>query len=362
MTELQLLSLGYLVFALSIGLELAWSRWKGDGGYRLGQFVVNVGHGALFQVVDGLTKALVLLPFLWVSTLAPATLPLDAAWAWLVGLVAFDFLSYWRHRHHHELAVLWAIHGVHHAAEDFNLAAGLRQAIFQNTVSWIWLAPLAFFMPLEMLVGLAVFDYLYQFFQHTRYVGSLGPLGWVLNTPSHHRVHHGTQTAYLDKNYGGILIIWDRLFGTFEAEAEEPVYGLTRPYRGLDPLWGNLVLWRELGVALGRTEGLGARLRLLLGPPGQVEAVARAEEGAPLADPQEPYRKPLAAGVFLLAMPLLAVLAWVPVDQWVLRLVLGGVIVLGLMASAALLEQGRWHWWTLWARVRGARRELPTSR
>merc|ERR1712185_263923 len=99
-------------------------------------------------------------------------------------------------------------------------------------------------MPLKMFVGLVVFDYLYQFVQHTQYVPKLGPIEWIFNTPSHHRVHHGRQELYVDKNYGGILIIWDRLFGTFQEEQEEADFGITMPPNSLNAVWGNFVLWQ----------------------------------------------------------------------------------------------------------------------
>ncbi len=348
MTELQMLSVGYALFALAIGLELAWSKLRGDGRYRLGQLVVNVGHGMLFQVFDGFTKALVLVPIVLVSAVAPVALPLDAVWAWILAFLAYDFLSYWRHRHHHEVAALWAIHGIHHAAQDFNLAAALRQAIFQNVVAWIWFLPLALFVPLEMFLGLVVLDYVYQFFQHTQYVGKLGPIEWIFNTPSHHRVHHGTQPQYIDKNYGGMLIVWDRLFGTFEEEGEAPVYGLTRQLDSLNPLWGNFALWRDLGVVMSQTPGVLPKLGVLLGSTERFEQRYAELEGE-RSRPQHPTStswRPVYVGLaFFSAVPVLAALAWIPPEAGGLRIALSLVVVLTALSTAALLEHRR-HAWT----------------
>ncbi len=346
MSEIQLLSLGYLVFAGLIAGEALWSWRKGDGRYRVGELVVNIGHGAVFQVADGFTKALVLLPFLALTPHAWVQLPLDRAWGWLLGVVAFDFASYWQHRHHHRVHALWAVHGVHHAAEDFNFAAALRQALFGNLTSWLWKAPLALVMPLEMFVGVTVFDYLYQFVQHTQYVPKLGPLEWVLNTPSHHRVHHGRQAQYLDKNYGGIFIVWDRVFGTFEEERAPADFGITAPPNSLNPLWGNLVLWRDLVDATPRAQGLRAKLKLWLGPPDVAEAVAGP---MPKRAPAPLENADVATGVlryavwtFTGSLGLLGALPWLADAALWLRLALGGLAVLGTLTPAALLEGSRW--------------------
>ncbi|HCH64343.1 MAG TPA: hypothetical protein DFR83_16175 [Deltaproteobacteria bacterium] len=346
MNEIQLLSVGYLVFMVLIGGELALSRWRGDGRYRLGELVVNIGHGSVFQVADGFTKALVLAPFLFLSQYALFELPIDTVWGWVVGLLAYDFATYWRHRHHHRVHALWAVHGVHHAAEDFNFAAALRQALFQNITGWVWLAPLAFLMPLKMFVGLVVFDYLYQFVQHTQYVPKLGPIEWVFNTPSHHRVHHGRQEAYIDKNYGGILIIWDRLFGTFQEEFEEADFGITMPPNSLNPVWGNFVLWSDLARASRQTPGLWNKIKLWLGPPEWTEALAgpivhRTPE--PLENDHISEARLRYAGLaFLSGMSVLGALPWVMAESWAVRIVLGALALLAAVTPGAILEDSSW--------------------
>lgn len=346
MNEIQLLSVGYIVFMVLIGGEFALSRWRGDGRYRLGEFVVNVGHGSVFQVADGFTKLLVLAPFLFLAQYALVELPIDTVWGWVVGLLAYDFASYWRHRHHHRVHALWAVHGVHHAAEDFNFAAALRQALFQNITGWIWLAPLALLMPLEMFVGLVVFDYLYQFVQHTQYVPKLGPIEWVFNTPSHHRVHHGRQAAYIDKNYGGILIIWDRLFGTFQEEYEQADFGITMSPNSLNPVWGNFILWSDLARASRQTPGIWNKLKLWLGPPEWTESLAGPVERrmpAPLENADIPEaRLRYAAFAFMSGMPVLGALPWVMDESLAVRLVLGALALMATVAPGAVLEDRSW--------------------
>ena len=247
MSELEYLAIGYVFFIALILLEWVVSHLRGDGIYRLDESIGNIGHGVLYQTFDYYTKALVMVPFIWVaSNHSVYALPMNAVWAWVVAVLIYDFVGYWAHRHGHEIHAMWAVHAVHHGAEDFNLAAALRQPLFSHLYSWIYRLPLALFMPVDMFIILVVVDYLYQFIQHTQYVPKLGPIGWIFNTPSHHRVHHGRNEQYLDRNYGGMLIIWDRLFGTFQAEEEEADFGLIHPVGTVDPLWGNLVFWQRL--------------------------------------------------------------------------------------------------------------------
>ena len=348
MTELQLLSVGYVLFMVLIGGEALLSWRRQDGRYRLGEFIVNIGHGAVFQVADGFTKFLVLGPFLLLSQVSLFELPMDSVWGWVVGLLAFDFATYWQHRHHHRIHALWAIHGVHHAAEDYNFAAALRQALFGNVTGWIWKAPLALLMPLQMFIIIVVFDYVYQFVQHTRYVPKLGPIEWVMNTPSHHRVHHGRQEKYIDKNYGGIFIIWDRLFHTFKEEDldDEPDYGITMPPNSLNPVWGNLVLWQDLRNASAKTPGIWNKAKLWLGPPEWTEQLAGPVEHRapnPLENADVPVgRLRYAALTFMGAVPLLGALAWVPEDAWMTRMALAAVVVISVLTPAAILEGKAW--------------------
>jgi alkylglycerol monooxygenase len=174
----------------------------------------------------------------------------SAGGKWVVAILLFlgvDCAYYWFHRVAHEFNAPWAGHVVHHSSEDYNLAVALRQGTFQGLFSWIFYLPLALVgFPPAWFAAVSSFDTLYQFWIHTRLIGKLGPLEWVLNTPSHHRVHHARNPKYLDKNYAGTLIIWDRMFGTFQPEEEEPVYGLVKPLNSWNPLWANLHVWGEL--------------------------------------------------------------------------------------------------------------------
>ncbi|HEX6739485.1 MAG TPA: sterol desaturase family protein [Vicinamibacteria bacterium] len=257
-------------FFLLIGLELAATRLLGRDDYRLADSVNDLSCGVLDQLLEAFLKVLALGGYIFIYEKARLfDPPARAALVWAACFLGVDFLYYWFHRLSHEVNAFWAAHVVHHQSEEFNLSVALRQGTFQNVFSWIFYLPLALlgFPPL-MFVTCAAVNTLYQFWIHTRAIGKLGPLEWVLNTPSHHRVHHACNPKYIDRNYAGTLIVWDRLFGSFVEEDEEPAYGITKPLRSWNPVWANLHYWVELGQQARRITRGGDRLRLLLARPG----------------------------------------------------------------------------------------------
>ena len=349
MTELEYLVIGYVFFIVLIAIEAGVSTWRKNGRYRLNETIGNIGHGVVYQTFDYYTKSFVAVPFVWISSeLAPVGLPMDAVWAWLLAVVVYDFMSYWAHRHSHEVHAMWAVHAVHHAAEDFNLAAALRQPLFSHLFTWVYRLPLALFMSSEMFIILVVFDYLYQFIQHTQYVPKLGPIGWLMNTPSHHRVHHGRDDKYLDKNYGGIFIIWDRLFGTFQAEEETPDYGLTNPVRSVDPIWGNFVFWCRLIEGTRRARDMHTRVAIWLRGPGDFHALVPPEDPSGSKPAPLPQRFTSTRSLYVImhamvAMPALPALIYFG-QQWGLwaQVGLATFLVLSTTSLVGLLEQRSW--------------------
>jgi hypothetical protein len=165
--------------------------------------------------------------------------------------------------------LLWAGHVVHHSSEEFNLTVALRQSSLHGFMSWLFYMPIALLgVPVMMWLICHALNLVYQFWIHTRHVNRLGPLEWVLNTPSHHRVHHGVNPEYQDRNYAGTLIIWDRLFSTFEPERAEPVYGITKPLMSWNPLWANLHVFGEIWTHARAASSWRDRLRAVFGHPG----------------------------------------------------------------------------------------------
>ena len=191
----------------------------------------------------------------------------DGPWAFAGALIAVDFAYYWFHRLHHEVRVLWASHVPHHSSQRYNLSTALRQTWTPMTGLPFYLPLALVFTPIQIATAFGV-NLLYQFWIHTELIGRLGPLEWVLNTPSHHRVHHGANVQYLDRNYGGILIVWDRWFGTFEPEAERVRFGLTKNIASGNPVYAAFYEFVAVFRDAGRAGSLRDAVGFLLRPPG----------------------------------------------------------------------------------------------
>lgn len=203
--------------------------------------------------------------------LAPYKFPADTWWSWIALFFIDDFAYYWFHRVSHESRLFWNFHVVHHSSEYFNLSVAVRQSWFSGLLHWIFYAPIMLlgFAP-WMFATMHGFNLIYQFWIHTRFIDRLGPLEYVLNTPSHHRVHHGVNNPYLDKNYAGVLIIWDRLFGSFVAETEEPKYGIIKPVNTYNPIRINLHAWQEMLDGIKNHNTMRQKLRSVFGSPNLV--------------------------------------------------------------------------------------------
>jgi len=357
MEVIEYLGFAYGVFVVMIGLELGYSVWRKDGNYRFAEAVANLAQGIAFQTFEFFTAPLVAVPAALVAThLAPYTLPSDEVWAWVVAFLIYEFCVYWTHRFGHTMNFFWGSHAAHHASEDYNLAAALRQPIFQSVINWPFLLPAALLgLSADMLVVLSVVSFLYQFWIHTRYVGRLGPLDWLLSTPSNHRVHHGREAKYLDKNYGAILMIFDHLFGTYQREEEEPGYGLVEPIGSWNPLWGNVFLWlrtwREAVAATRWSDKLTIWFR---DPTWVAEGVERPEKRRALdMDGKRRLRAeeqtiPGRISAYVcahgcLAVALLVALIYLgPTWPWLVSAGLAIYIVAGLLSGGGLLEGKRW--------------------
>ena len=263
------IALAIPVFFLLIGVELVWSAWTHRKVYRFNDFISNLGCGIGSQIVGAFSKAFIFAAYLFVFDRFRVFTLENSAITWITAFLLVDLLYYWFHRLSHEVNFLWAAHIVHHQSEEYNLSVALRQSWFQGLFSWWFYVPLAFlgFHPLVILTVAAV-NTLYQFWIHTKAVDRMGPFEWLFNTPSHHRVHHGSDPKYLDRNHAGTLIIWDKLFGTFQAEQEEPTYGITTPLGTWDPMWANFHYWGELVNMAKRTSTWTDRMRVFLKSPG----------------------------------------------------------------------------------------------
>lgn len=273
------------VFLVMMAIECAVAAIRRHHPYRLGDAFGSVSLGALSTYVGVYTRLFSFgLYVLAYEHLRFTTLDEAAPWVWVFALLAYDFLYYWNHRLGHEINVLWAAHVVHHQSEEYNLSTALRQTSSGFLLSWIFYLPMAIAgVPPSLFLFVSLIDLLYQFWIHTEQVGSLGTIDGILATPSNHRVHHAVNDQYVDKNYGGILILWDRLFGTFQPElaAVPAVYGTRDPLRSWNPLWANLHTYASLLRDAIEAQSWGDRVRVFLARPGWRPAAAAARHPKP---------------------------------------------------------------------------------
>jgi sterol desaturase/sphingolipid hydroxylase (fatty acid hydroxylase superfamily) len=258
------------VFFLLIGIELFIDKLRKTGYYRLQDAVSNINAGITEQLTAPFLKIFVIGLYVWIYDQYKLFEIQSNVISWLILFLAVDFFYYWFHRLAHEINFLWGGHVVHHQSEEYNLSVALRQGAFQKIGSFAFYLPLALigFNPVMFFV-VSQLQILYQFWIHTKTINLLpAPVEFLFNTPSHHRVHHGRNPKYLDKNHGGMLIIWDRMFGTFQKEEEAVVYGITTPLNTWNPLRAQLDFWKELAANFIITKKFVDKFKLLLFPPG----------------------------------------------------------------------------------------------
>ena len=260
------------VFFLLIFIEWLTGRLRGRDTYRMDDALNSIGLGIISQVVGVFTKLFLIGIYAWTAQHAALfSLPAGNPLVWLFALLGYDFCYYWLHRFGHEANILWAAHVVHHQSEAYNLSTALRQTGSGALLGWIFYLPLALIgVPVSLFIVVALIDLLYQFWVHTQQIDRLGWFDRVFVSPSNHRAHHGVNDRYVDKNYGGILILWDRWFGTYveEDDADPVVYGTRSPLRSWNPLWANLEVYHALWQDAWHARSWGDKLRVWFAAPG----------------------------------------------------------------------------------------------
>lgn len=358
-----IITLATPVFFVMIAVEWSVGRWRGQNGYRLDDAINSLSLGILSQVANVFQRFWAIgLYALAARHVALLHLPENALWVWIVALVGYDFCYYWLHRMGHEVNVLWAAHSVHHQSEDYNLSTALRQTASGSFLGWIFYLPLAILgVPVTVFAGVALIDLLYQFWIHTEQIGRLGWFDRVFASPSNHRVHHAMNDRYVDRNYGGILILWDRCFGSFEDErAEEPcVYGTRSALSSWNPVWANLVVYWELWQDAWHARSWADKLRVWWARPGWRPADVAARFPKPAFDLHRPrFAPPLGPAarayctvqfisVLGMAVHFLDMQKHAPIGAVVAYAL---YITLTLAVLGALLE-GRRAWSLEWARL-----------
>ncbi|XP_068008601.1 alkylglycerol monooxygenase isoform X2 [Melanerpes formicivorus] len=229
-------SIPFFIVFIVLEFAVSWVQKRKLSG-RINDGISSLSLGLLSRLPDVLFRSVELISYIYVwNNYRLFELPWDSQWTWYLTLLGVDFAYYCFHRLSHEVNILWAAHQIHHSSEDYNLFTALRQSILQRYTSWV--------------------------------ITNLGPLEWILNTPSHHRVHHGRNPYCIDKNYGGTLIIWDRIFGTFEAEDAKVVYGLTHPVNSFDPIMLQLRPLAHIWNTFWATPGFCNKLSVIFKGPG----------------------------------------------------------------------------------------------
>lgn len=268
---MDLIAIAVPFFLLLIALEFTYGLLRGRNTYRVNDTINSLSMGTLSSLSGLVVVGFSALIYEFIVARFQLTqLPAESAWVWIATFVLYDLAYYWKHRLGHEVALFWGSHVSHHQSEDYNLGTALRQTSI-DFHGFAFLIP--FFIvgvPGEVLVATVSLNLIYQFWVHTQHVPKLGVIEWFMVTPSNHRVHHARNDQYVDKNYGGVFILWDRLFGTFQDELDdEPaVYGLRKPLNSWNPLWANTHVYWRLLVDFIRMRGIANKLRLLVKPPG----------------------------------------------------------------------------------------------
>ncbi|NQD94309.1 sterol desaturase family protein [Pseudomonas sp. CrR25] len=253
-------------FFLLMALELLADRWRGVRHYRLADAINSLSAGVLSTTTGLLTKTVGALSYAWAwQQGALFELSAESLWVWLLAFIGYDLCYYWNHRLGHERNLLWAAHSVHHQSEEYNLSTALRQTSSGFICGWLFYLPLAILgVPPLVFLTVAALNLLYQFWVHTRHIPKLGWFEWVFVSPSNHRVHHAQNPVYMDRNYGGVFILWDRLFGSFQEEldAEPVIFGVTTPLASWNPLWANVQFYVALWQDAVRAESWWDKVRI----------------------------------------------------------------------------------------------------
>ncbi len=359
-----MMQLNYLAFAVPLFtgfmlLEYAVAVKKEKSQlFSFDEAVANVNVGIAERLSDLFTTGLFYYFFAWIHTHF-ALFDIKPNWfTWIALFLFTDLLWYWYHRFGHEVNLFWSLHVVHHQSDDFNYTVAARITVLQSaarSLFWAFLPLLGF--PPQMITTLLLIHGAYPFFTHTQLIGKLGWLEYVFVTPSHHRVHHSSNPQYLDKNYGDVLIIWDKLFGTFAKEEEQPTYGLTKPLNSHSFLWQHFHFIMEILVSFKRAATIKGKWRSVFGKPDDIDP--RIRSGLERKFSRKEYElsqtKALRNYIKLQTIvSLLLLFVVILLEHYLSSLQLTTAaffIILSVITTGALLEQRRWIVFLEYARI-----------
>jgi sterol desaturase/sphingolipid hydroxylase (fatty acid hydroxylase superfamily) len=346
------------VFFLLIGIELLAGIWMQRKFYRYSDALANISCGITQQVSGAILKLLGLGLYVFLYQQA-RLMDIPNNWAtYILLFLLIDLLYYWFHRYSHEINTFWGAHVVHHQSEEYNLSVALRQSAFQGFFSSVFYLPLAIlgFDPVPFAI-IGTFQTLYQFWIHTEAIVKMPTwFEFIFNTPSHHRVHHGRNPEYIDKNHGGTLIIYDRIFGTFEPEKAPVVYGVTKSLSSWNPVWANFDYYADLLRTATRIPRFSDKLRLWVDRPGWLPKEMGGLQSVPECkrETQNKYDKKLPIGILIYSLfnftLVLAgtVLFLMSVSKFSLpeNISVAFLIIWTLGNIGALLDLKKWAYWS----------------
>ncbi|GGH40984.1 sterol desaturase [Dyadobacter endophyticus] len=354
---LNYMALAVPLFLLLIGIEYWVSKRLGRQLFNFNSSIANMNVGVAERLIDMFTAGSFFFFYDYLQKnyglfeIRPSLL------VWVALLLATDFVWYWYHRMGHKINLFWGFHVVHHTSEEFNYTAGTRITIFQavvRTAFWSVLPLIGF--PAPMITTMLIVHGLYPFFTHTQVIGKLGILEYILVTPSHHRVHHASNEAYLDKNFGDMFIIWDKLFGTFAEEKEQPVFGLTKQLDSYSFLWQHFHFLVEIWYSAQQQKGIVAKLKVIFGSPADFDpAVRRIVEKRFLSKNKvrvrsQKFRRYVLVQFTITVITLFFLLLFEHQEETFLQVMVALVIFVTLINCGAILEQRRWVFYLEFAR------------
>ncbi|HRE50251.1 MAG TPA: sterol desaturase family protein [Flavitalea sp.] len=356
--NLNYLALAVPLFISLMVIEFFVAKKRGKRYFNFTNSVTNINVGIAERLLDTLITGLFFFVYDYLQRNFGIFSIQPSVVLWVALFICTDFTWYWYHRLAHEINIFWAAHVVHHQSEDFNYTVSARITVFQAIVRtgfWAILPIIGF--PAEMIISVLLVHGLYPFFIHTRLIGKLGILEYILVTPSHHRVHHASNPHYLDKNYGDVLIIWDKLFGTFAKEEEEVVYGLTKPLKTHSFLWQHFHFLLEIYYAAKKEKGFRNKMRVVFGRPDDIDPDLRdkLEQKFHIRNNEKPADRELNRYVvWQVVFSLVILFLFILFEHhlsWQFQALATFFILLTLVNCGAILEQRGWIFYLEYARA-----------
>ena len=348
------MKLNYIAFAVPFFasfmiLEYYISRRKNKDVHRFNESIANLNVGIVERITDLLTTGTFYFIFSWLNSNFSIFSIESSVTTWILLFLATDLVWYWYHRFGHSVNLFWATHIVHHQSDDFNYTAAARITVFQAVARGLFWSVLPIIgFKAEMITVLLLIHGTYPFFTHTQLVGKLGWLEYIIVTPSHHRVHHSSNLEYLDKNFGDMLIVWDKIFGTYIEETTVPQYGLTKSLDNYSFLWQHFHYVLELMVAFRMAKTFRQKLKVIFGGPndidGRIRLLLERKFSKKVADMH--YSKKLINAIKSKTILTMLVLFFTILFSEYLAasvlFLLTGFIVLSVIVTGAMLEQKKW--------------------